>query len=80
MERQVVLAGKNRHYNQKKVDNEIITINKLLPFIESFKAFHDNNEVFDVSKKCVVRSRRRLFKLYRYGCNDSPFLYMLSKN
>jgi hypothetical protein len=80
MGRQVVLTVKNKHYNKRRIDNEIQNIKRMLQHIESFQAFCDNNEVLDISKRRVIKNYRRLHNMYCHGTDASTFIFVCSKN
>jgi hypothetical protein len=46
MERELLLAVKDKDYSIQRVENEIEVVKKILPFIESCDTFCRNNEVF----------------------------------
>ncbi len=80
MERQVVLTIKNKHYNKKRVDNEIRNIKRMLEYIESFQSFCNNNEVLDLNKHRVIKNHRRLHDMYWHGIDTSTFMFVMGKN
>jgi hypothetical protein len=80
MERQIVLAVNHKYYTRRKVNNEIDAIKRMLPYVESFKAFCDNNGVFDVDKRNVIKNHNRLVNMYRHGFNANAFVYVVGKN
>ncbi len=80
METQVLLTIKDRHYDKKKLDSEVRNIRSMLPYIESFTAFCDNNEVFDVDKHIVIKNQNRLLDMYEHGFGINAFICIMSKN
>jgi hypothetical protein len=80
MERQVFLATNGKNYNRKRMENEIFSIEKMLPYTESFKAFYDSNEVLDVYKHTVIKKRKRLYSLYEHGLDKNTFVFAICKN
>ena len=80
MQRQILLNVKEKYKNIRKVDCEINGINKMFIHIESFKAFCETNLVFDVQNHMVIKSRKRLFDIYKYGVTANSFIYVLGTN
>ena len=80
MERNIVLAIKSKHRNNKKVAKEMSTISKMLPYIESFRAFCENNEVLDVRKRAKVSNYIRLSQIFSCGMMTGVSLYIVNKN
>jgi hypothetical protein len=80
MERKVVSAVRDKHYDQVKVDNEVRAISRMLLYVESFEAFCNIYEVFDADKRKVVTNRRKLRDLYTWGVLPNDFLFKVSRN
>jgi hypothetical protein len=59
MERELILPVKDSNYDKKKLENEIETMKKLLPYIESFNTFVANNDIFDIRTRAAVLRRYR---------------------
>jgi len=57
MERELILPVKDSNYDKKKLENEIETMKKLLPYIESYLTFEVSNDIFDIrDHKLITRS------------------------
>jgi len=80
MKRDIVLAIKDKNYNTKKVAKEMSTISKMLPYIESFRAFCENNEVLDIRKRTRISNFFKLSEVYSSGMMTGVSLYIVNKN
>jgi len=80
MERQIVLATKEKFFSRKEVKKEIFVINKMLPYVESFKAFCDSHEVLDSDKRRAITNHNKLSEIYKHGINSNAFIYVVGKN
>ncbi len=80
MERELILPVKDSNYDRKKVQNEIETMKKLLPFIESFKSFFTNNDVFDIRNHKLVTRYNKIRDAFDEGLESTTKYYVFSKN
>jgi hypothetical protein len=80
MERKLWLAIKDKDYNSKKVNDEIAGIRKMLPYIESFQAFFENNYVIDTNNYSVISKHERLLELYEAGADNNTSVLLFCKN
>jgi len=80
MERELILTIKEKYRLTKKMNAEVRHIQKMLPEIESFEAFKESHEVFDLRRKKVVKKWHRLFQVYQKGTEKNVFLFILNKN
>jgi hypothetical protein len=80
MERELLLAVKDKDYSIQRVENEIEVVKKILPFIESCDAFYRNNEVFDSRNHKLVSSRSKLRVVFELGADKNTRYFIISKN
>ncbi len=80
MERELLLAVKSNEYSNRKINVEINTIKRLLPFIESFSAFLLNTEVLDLSKHTMVTKTSRLKSIFEEGTDTRSYYFVICKN
>jgi hypothetical protein len=80
MERELLLTVKSKEYSTKKLNVEINTIKRLLPFIESFSAFLLNCEVLDLAKHAVVTRTSRLKSIFEEGTDAKSYYFVVCKN
>jgi hypothetical protein len=80
MERELILPVKDSNYDKRKVENEIETMKKLLPFIESFKAFFINNDVFDIRSHKLIKKYNRIRDAFAEGLERTTKYYVFCKN
>lgn len=80
MERELLLAVKDKHYSKERVDNEIEVVKKILPYIESCNTFCANNEVFDNRSHKLIKNSNRLKELFTAGTDNSTRYYVICKN
>lgn len=80
MERELLLAVKDKHYSRQRVENEIEVVKKILPYIESCHTFCQNNEVFDTQKQRIVKSPNKLREVFDAGTDNSSRYYIICKN
>jgi hypothetical protein len=80
MERELILPLKDTSDYQLKMQGEIEQIKKMLPDIESFKAFSINNEVFNLRTNTVITKTKRLYKVYREGAGKNVNIFIFCKN
>ena len=55
-------------------------ISKMMPYIESFRAFCENNEVLDVRKRTKISNFFKLSEIYSCGMMTGVSLYIVNKN
>ncbi len=80
MERELLLTVKNSESNTRKINVEINTIKRFLPFVESFSAFLLNYEVFDLKKRNEITKTNRLKNIFETGSNSNPYHFVVCKN
>lgn len=80
MERELLLTVKGDSYNEKKINTEINTIKRFLPFIESFSSFLLNCEVLDLTKHSVVTKTSKLKNIYEEGTDAKGYYFVVCKN
>ncbi len=80
MERELLLTVKGNNYSEKKINVEINTIKRFLPFIESFSSFLLNCEVLDLAKHSVVTKTSRLKNIYEEGADAKSYYFVVCKN
>ena len=80
MERELLLTVKSKEYSSKKLNVEINTIKRLLPFIESFSAFLLNCEVLDLAKHSIVTKTSRLKSIFEEGTDAKSYFFVVCKN
>jgi hypothetical protein len=79
MERELILSVKSNMYDKKKVNLEIATIKKMLPYIESFESFAMHNEVFDLASHEFINKRMEVHHLFVKGLENNAYC-IISKN
>ncbi len=80
MERELIISLNNKSYDKKKINAEIEEIKKMLPYIESFKGFAQNNEIFDICNRRIIKRRHKLMNIYSEGTGKNVFCFVLCKN
>jgi len=80
MERELLLAVKDKHYSSERVENEIEVVKKALPFIESCNTFCRNNEVFDSRNHRLITNRSKLRTVFESGISKSTRYFIICKN
>jgi len=80
MERELLLTVKNSESNTRKINVEINTIKRFLPFVESFSAFLLNYEVFDLKKRNEITKTNRLKNIFETGSTSNPYHFVVCKN
>ena len=80
MERELLLAVKDKHYSKQRVENEIEVVKKILPYIESCNTFCKNNEVFDSRKHKLVKNSSKLREFFDAGVDNNRRYYVICKN
>ena len=80
MERELLLAVKDKHYSKQRVENEIEVVKKVLPYIESCHTFCKNNEVFDIQKHRLVKNSTKLREVFDTGLGNTTLYYIVCKN
>lgn len=74
------MTVKGDSYNEKKINTEINTIKRFLPFIESFSSFLLNCEVLDLTKHSVVTKTSKLKNIYEEGADAKSYYFVVCKN
>jgi len=80
MERELLLAVKDKNYNKQRVDSEIEVMKKLLPYIEAYSTFKENNEVFDLHNHKLIKSNNKLKDFFELRLQDNSRYYIICKN
>ena len=80
MERELLLLVNNKHCNRVELENEIETMKKMLPYIESFISFFSNNDVFDSSNRKPVTKWRKLKYAFDNCLKQDSKYYVFCKN
>jgi hypothetical protein len=80
MERELLLALKSNENSTRKINGEINTIKRFLPFVESFSAFLLNYEVFDLKKHCEITKTNKLKGIFEGGTDANPYFFVVCKN
>jgi hypothetical protein len=79
MERGLILCVKDSNYDRKKIEMEIETMKKFLPYIESYDTFEASNDIFDIHEhKMITRSNKR--NAFEEGLVCSTKYYVFCKN
>ena len=80
MERELLLAVKDKDYSIQRVENEIEVVKKILPFIESCDTFCRNNEVFDSRNHKLVSNKSKLRTVFGSGADKNTRYFIICKN
>lgn len=80
MERELLLAVRDNENSTRKINGEINTIKRFLPFVESFSAFLLNFEVFDLKKHGEITKTSKLKGIFENGTEATPYYYVICKN
>jgi len=80
MERELLLAVKDKDYSIQRVENEIEVVKKILPFIESCDTFCRNNEVFDSRNHKLVSNKSKLRTVFGSGEGKNARYFIICKN
>ena len=80
MERELILPVKDANYDRRKVEMEIETMKKLLPYIESFNTFLANNEIFDIHNHKLVTRSAKIRNAFEEGIDATTKYYIFCKN
>jgi hypothetical protein len=80
MERELLLALKINENSTRKINVEINTIKRFLPFVESFSAFLLNYEVFDLKKHSEITKTNKLKGIFDNGVNADSYYCLICKN
>ncbi|CAN5194307.1 hypothetical protein BH11BAC6_BH11BAC6_05680 [soil metagenome] len=80
MERELLLAVKDKNYSKQRVECEIEAVKRVLPYIESYHTFCANNEVFDTHNHKLVTRNHKLKDLFETGVENSSKYYVICKN
>ena len=80
MEREVILTVKDSNYDRKKLEMEIETVKKLLPYIESFSTFVANNDIFDIRNHKFITKISKIRNVFEEGLDCSTKYYVFCRN
>ena len=80
MERELILPVKDSNYDKKKLENEIETMKKLLPYIESFNTFVANNDIFDIRNHKLVTRSSKIRTAFEEGLESTTKYYVFCRN
>lgn len=80
MERELILPVKDSNYDKRKLENEIETMKKLLPYIESFNTFLANNDIFDIRNHTLVTKSNKIKNAFEEGLEATTKYYVFCKN
>jgi len=80
MERELLLTVKKGYYNRQKMQDEMVTVQKLLPSIESFDTFLRLNDVFDMQGYTIIRHSGILADIYHRGGEATTRYRVIGKN
>jgi len=80
MERELILSVKDSNYDRKKLEMEIETIKKLLPYIESFSTFAANNDIFDIRNHKFITKNSKIRTAFEEGLDCSTKYYVFCRN
>lgn len=80
MERELLLAVKDKDYSARRVEKEIEVVKKALPFIESCDTFCRNNDVFDTQKHKLVSNKSKLKIVFDSGLEKSTRYFIVCRN
>ena len=79
MERELFLV-KESNYDGTKLQMEIETIEKLLPYIESFSAFVANNDICDLCHHTFITNNDNIRNALEEGLDCTTKYYVFGKN
>jgi hypothetical protein len=80
MERELLLAVKDKNYNKERVENEIEVMKKLLPYIEAYSTFKENNEILDLHTHKLIKNNIQLKDFFESGVQDHSRYHIICKN
>ena len=80
MERELILSVKDSNYDRKKLEMEIETIKKLLPYIESFSTFVANNDIFDIRNHKLITRISKIRNAFEEGLDCTTKYYVFCRN
>ena len=79
MERELFFINES-NYDETKLEMEIETIKKLLPYIESFSAFVANNEICDIRNHAFITNNNKIRNAMEDGLDCTTQYYVFCKN
>ena len=80
MERELILHMKEGNYDRKKLDMEIETMKKLLPYIESYSTFEVSNDIFDNRDHKLITGSNKIKDAFEEGLDFTTKYYVFCKN
>ena len=80
MERELILHVKDSNYDRKKLDMEIETVKKLLPYIESYNTFKVSNDIFDIRDHKMIIRNNKIRDVFEEGLDCTTKYYVFCKN
>jgi len=80
MERELILHVKDGNYDRKKLDMEIEAMKKLLPYIESYSAFKESNDIFDIRDHNWITRSNKIKNAFEEGLDCTTKYYVFCKN
>ena len=79
MERELFLVNES-DYDGTKLELEIETIKKLLPYIESFSALVANNDICDIRNHTFITNSNKIRNAVKEGLDCTTKYYVFCKN
>ena len=80
MERELILHVKDSNYDRKKLDMEIETMKKLLPYIESYNTFEASNDIFDIRSHKLMTRSSKIRNAFEEGLDCTTGYYVFCRN
>ena len=80
MERELILHMKDSNYDRKKLDMEIETMKKLLPYIESYLTFEVSNDIFDIRDHKLITRSSKIRNVFKEGLDCTTKYYVFCRN
>ena len=80
MERELILHMKDCNYDKAKLDMEIETMEKLLPYIESFQTFEVSNDIFGIRDHKLITGSDKTRNVFKEGLDCTTKYYVFCKN
>ena len=79
MKRELFFVKEINHAGTK-LEMEIETIKKLLPYIESFSALVTNNDICDIRNHTFITNKRKIRSAFEEGLDCTTKYYVFCKN
>lgn len=80
MERELILCVKDKNYDREMVAIEIETMKRLLPYIESYLAFKESNDIFDIRDHRLITRSNVIRNVFKEGFGRTTKYYVFCKN